>query len=107
MMRRILAASALVAVCVVLIPLCLGWMWLALVMGSPRGPRLALGWDQLANVMAGGDEDESISSRCWRYRADVPYCWLQPAIDWVALQAFGDTDHCRRAALSEISRIKR
>lgn len=106
MIRRILAASALVTVCMVAIPMTLAWTWVALVAGSPRGPRLALAWDQVANVLAGGDEDESISSRCWRYRASSPYCWLQPAIDWFALHLFGEPNHCQQAALSEISRKK-
>jgi len=42
------------------------WMLLAALYGSPRAWRLAVGYDQLANVAFGGSEDETISSRAGR-----------------------------------------
>ena len=46
----------------------LAWQLVAIV-GSPRrAMRIAIGFDQTANAAFGGDEDETISARCWRNR---------------------------------------
>lgn len=42
-----------------------GWAWLT---NPPRAWRIAIGFDQLANVAANGSEDETISSRAARAR---------------------------------------
>ena len=49
----------------------------------PRGWRIALAFDQLANVVAGGFEDETISSRAWRMAQGGSRKWalLRRAID--------------------------
>ncbi len=71
----------------------LAWQLVAII-GSPRRSlRIAVGFDQTANAAFGGDEDETISSRCWRYREEHPYKTLQRVIDWL----FGDPEHCRKA----------
>lgn len=62
-----------------------------------RALRLAVSHDQLGNVIAGGDEDETISARCWRCRDRAPYRWLQPAIDRAFKWLNGETEHCRKA----------
>lgn len=73
------------------------WMLCAIIAGSPRAWRIAIGHDQLANATFGGDEDETISSRCWRYRADPGYARWVRIINWLA----GDPDHCKAAFESE------
>ena len=75
----------------------LAWQFVA-IFGSPRRAlRIAIGFDQTANAAFGGDEDETISSRCWRYRDEMPYRALTPVIDWL----FGDKNHCADAYESE------
>lgn len=69
------------------------WMLCAIISGSPRAWRIALGNDQLANATFGGDEDESISSRCWRYRTDPSYAAWVKRINWL----FDDPNHCQNA----------
>lgn len=80
-------------VCVIVAGITLAWMFCASIVGSARAWRIAVGFDQLANATFGGDEDETISSRCWRYREEHPYKTLQRVIDWL----FGDPEHCRKA----------
>lgn len=77
------------------------WMLLAALAGSPRALRIAVGFDQTANAAVGGDEDETISARCWRYRGDPKYSVLVQLINLM----FFDASHCERAYLSE--RMKR
>lgn len=100
MIRRIPAALALLAVCLLVDLIALVWMTVAFIAGSRRGWRLALAQDQLGNALAGGDEDEVFSSRCYRMRNKRPYCWLRPAIDAVA-GWLGDEDHCRQSWIKE------
>lgn len=66
-----------------------------------RAWRLSIAFDQLANTAAGGDEDETISARSYRYRKDPPYRWLLPLIDRVA-SLCGEPDHCHGAYVAEI-----
>lgn len=70
----------------------------------PRGWRIALAFDQLANVVAGGFEDETISSRAWRMAQGGSRKWalLRRAID--ALFWF-DPDHCRTSFFNEHARL--
>lgn len=69
------------------------WMLCAIIAGSHRAWRIALGNDQLANATFGGDEDEFISSRCWRYRAAPGYARWVRLINWV----FDDPNHCENS----------
>ncbi len=69
------------------------WMLAATLAGSSRAWRIAVGFDQLANAAFGGAEDETISSRCWRYRALRRYAFMVRLINWLA----GDPHHCQNA----------
>ena len=97
---RILAAILLTAVVLALSIVASLWMLAALVAGSPRGWRLALAFDQLANAMTGGDEDETISSRAWRNRHRQPWATLRRIIDAGAAM-LDDHNHCQKSAESE------
>ncbi len=69
------------------------WQLVAIV-GSPRrAMRIAVGFDQTANAAFGGDEDETISARCWRYRAEPHYSALVQLINLL----FNDAGHCKIA----------
>lgn len=79
------------------------WMLCAIVTGSPRTWRIAVGYDQLGNATFGGDEDETISSRCWRYREEPYYAvWVQ-RINWL----FDDPNHCKDAFEKEAEKRER
>jgi len=67
--------------------------------------RMAVSFDQLCNTATGGDEDETMSSRCWRYRDRQPYGTLRRWIDEAFLWLAGEQDHCRSAF--EAERLKR
>jgi hypothetical protein len=54
--------------------------------------------DQLANAVLGGWADETMSARCWRLRAQMPYSWLRAAIDRLF---FWQSSHCQSAYESE------
>ena len=73
------------------------WQLVAIV-GSPRrAMRIAVGFDQTANAAFGGDEDETISARCWRNRAEPHYSALVQLINML----FNDRGHCESAFLEE------
>lgn len=74
----------------------LGWMLLAIIPGGPRAWRIAIAFDQLANATTGGDEDWTISARCWRYREEQPYQALRWMID-AAFALMGQQGHCQAA----------
>lgn len=75
---------------------------LSAVFGSgARGWRLAVGFDQLGNVAAGGDEDEVFSSRCWRMRDKAIYGRLVKFIDWLFFVLDGQANHCLNAWIEE------
>lgn len=113
---RLGALLGLVFVCAMAALLALGWLLAAGLGGligaagdgragmHPRGWRIALAFDQLANVVAGGFEDETISSRAWRMEQGGSRKWalLRRAID--ALFWF-DPDHCRTSFFNEHARL--
>ena len=75
---------------------------LSAVFGSgQRGWRLAVSFDQLGNVAAGGDEDEVFSSRCWRMRHKAMYGYLVRLIDWLFFVLDGQKNHCLNAWIEE------
>ena len=80
------------------------FMLAAIVAKSSRAWRIAIGFDQLGNVTTGGDEDLTISARCWANRDRQPFKWLRVAVDWAAAQV-GDIDHCKGAWESERQKI--
>lgn len=63
--------------------------------------------DQLGNVLIGGDQDEWISARAWRLRAQPRWARAQRAIDWLAFHLAGEVDHCKRAFEAEQARRER
>lgn len=103
-MDRLRYTAGMVAIwclCLVAGLIALAWMAAGIVTRSPRAWRLAVSFDQLGNVVAGGDEDETISARCWRYRAEQPYKALRVAIDGCAALA-GEVNHCESAYVTEM-----
>lgn len=84
----------------------LAWMALAVIVGSGRAWRIALGFDRLGNAMAGGDDGEYISSRCWRYRTEQPYRALRWVIDAAAVLVVGQAGHCEDSYRGEIERAR-
>lgn len=83
--------------CTLAAAISLVWMLLAALAGSRRAWRIAIGFDQTANAAFGGDEDETISARCWRYR-EAPHYAI--AVQIINL-AFWDRHHCRDAYEAE------
>ena len=78
------------------------WMLLAIAVSSPRAWPIARGFDQLGNATFGGDEDELISSRCWRCRDQPEYAAWVKVINWL----FDDPQHCENAYQGEALRKK-
>lgn len=74
----------------------IAWLMVSAIAGSHRAWRIAIGFDQLANVTLGGSEDCTISSRCWMYRAEQPYKTLRWLID-KAFAIAGFSEHCETA----------
>lgn len=71
-----------------------------------RAWRLAVAFDQLGNTAAGGSEDETFSSRCWRNRHVARYAALVVFIDWIFLRLAGEESHCRNAFEAEMLSCK-
>lgn len=71
-----------------------------------RAWSVAVGYDQLGNAAAGGNEDETFSSRCWRNRERPHYALMVMLIDWVFLRLRGEEDHCMNAWLAEMAARK-
>lgn len=67
-----------------------GWAWLA---NPARAWRIAIGYDQLFNVAANGDEDETLSSRAGKAkrRGERWGCVLCRLLDKI------DPGHCDRS----------
>lgn len=99
--RYTLGMVAILLLCLLVALLALIWMAAGIVTRSPRAWRLAVSFDQLGNVVGGGDEDETISARCWRYRTEQPYKALRAAIDGCAALA-GEANHCESAYVTEM-----
>jgi hypothetical protein len=55
--------------------------------------------DQLANTLAGGFADETLSARCWRERRTT-------AIRVIDALFFFDPDHCENSWRSEVLRLQ-
>lgn len=69
------------------------WMLAALAFGSRRAWRIAVGYDQLLNVVTGGNVDETISSRANRARIEGQLwgCVLCRALDLI------ERNHCAKS----------
>lgn len=98
LLRRLALAITLFPVFAVLSAITLLQMSASLVFGSgQRGWRIAIAYDQLGNTSAGGHEDETFSSRCWRMRHVKRYQIAMRLIDWVFLKLEKESDHCKAA----------
>lgn len=86
--------------CVIVGVVALLVMFCAICTGSGRAKRIAVGFDQTGNAAMGGDEDETISARCWRYREDRKYSRLVQVIDFL----FNDRRHCEDSFIDEQQR---
>jgi len=102
-MKTRLAMVLIWVLCALAAAVGLVWMALAILTGSPRALDIAVGFDQMANATFGGDEDETISSRCWRYRDEQPYRALRKLVD-TAFALAGDSDHCEKSYRAEMER---
>lgn len=99
-MKSRLALAILWPLCLLAAVVGLAWMLAAMLTNSQRAWAIAVGFDQVGNATTGGDPDETISSRCWRYRTEQPYRALRGLIDF-AFGLAGDREHCKRAFIKE------
>lgn len=90
-------------VCGFIAVIALLWMFLSVIGGSPRAWKIAIAFDQLANAAFGGDEDETISARCWRLREGPLHSALVMMINLLA----NDPKHCEDSYLDEQQRRQR
>lgn len=65
--------------------------------------RILVSVDQLLNVLAGGDEDETLSSRIYTNSIEKAGVWLL-ACKLVDACFFWQTNHCKQAFLFEFSK---
>ena len=94
-LKRVAFALIMLAIFVPLTVITLIQMTLSLIFGrGQRGWRLVVAYDQVGNVMLGGSEKATISSRCWEFRARPKYEWFRRRIDWLFLSLAGESDHC-------------
>ncbi len=70
-------------------------MLVAILTGSRRAWTLAVSYDQLGNVVLGGDEDTTISARAWANR----HTWRWGAVVWFLDRI--EPNHCYKAWLAE------
>jgi hypothetical protein len=75
-------------------------------LGRRRTGRVLVAFDQLANVLMGGIEDETISARAWRNRHLTRWRVAMHAIDAIAWHVAGDEHHCEEASRAEALRYQ-
>lgn len=63
--------------------------------------QVVIALDQLANTLAGGMADETLSARAWRLDIERGRAWPRRIIDAIF---FLDPDHCEQSWRSEIER---
>ena len=68
------------------------YLW-CIALNKNKAVRIAIGFDQLANVATNGHEDETISSRAWRGTQEKRpvWCILCRLLDWI------EKDHCKNS----------
>ena len=88
-----LAALALIPLMLLAVPLALLRYIYAVFTTPDKALRIAVGFDQLANVALNGSEDETISSRAWRAQSEGKRwgCVLCRLLDKV------EKDHCAKS----------
>ena len=62
---------------------------------------LLIALDQTVNTIFNGEPDETISARCWRLRARVPFNIFHLLIDRLF---FLEDSHCYNSYLAEVNR---
>lgn len=82
------------------------WAMVAMILSAltntgRRGWQLAVAFDRLGNVAAGGSGLETFSARCWRRRDTRRYALLVRVIDWIFLRFADERHHCENAWLAE------
>lgn len=78
----------------------------ALFSSGKRWYVLMVSFDQSANVLLGGSEDETISARCYLNNYREPYKTLEKVIDFVFKITDGQDNHCETAFMSEKGILK-
>lgn len=102
-MKRAIGLFLIWIGCIILALTSIVWMLFAIIGDSKRAMNIAIGVDQSANAAFGGDEDISISARCWKNREDFKYSILVKIIDFIFSMA-GDADHCETSYKNELSK---
>jgi len=66
--------------------------------------RVLISVDQLANALAGGCPDETVSDSLYRHKTEgnLAACVACRALSWI----FREDDHCRRAWLRGLQRMR-
>ena len=80
------------------------WMLASIFGGSSRAWRIAIAIDEAVNIALGGWEFQTISGRCYKYRAEQPYKTLRRVIDG-AFGLAGFPAHCEMSCMVEDARI--
>lgn len=62
-----------------------------------RIKQILIALDQLLNATLGGYAGETLSSRCWRLRAEQPYAAARHVIDGLF---FWQANHCEKSYLN-------
>lgn len=102
-MKRITGFVLIWIGCIILALISIVWMLFAIIGDSKRAMEIAIGIDQSANAAFGGDNDMSISARCWKNKEDFKYSILVKIIDFIFAMA-GDMDHCKTSYDNEMAK---
>lgn len=78
----------------------------ALFSSGKRWYALMVSYDQTANVLLGGSEDETISARCYVNNYREPYKTLEKVVDFIFKITDNQDEHCKAAFLSEKDKLK-
>lgn len=78
----------------------------AIFSSGKRWYTLMVSYDQTANVLLGGSEDETISARCYVNNYREPYKTLEKVIDFIFKITDNQDEHCKAAFLSEKAKLK-
>lgn len=83
-LKSVALGLVMLLACVLVAVIALGWMLGAILGNSSRAWRLAVSYDQLANTVLGGSEDETISSRAGKAARKGKRwgCVLCKVLDW-------------------------
>lgn len=102
--KKVLAAVGVFILCLLTAALGLLALPLYAVAATGRAMRLAIAFDQTANVLLGGHPDEMISAKAYRIREKRR--WPMLAIDWLFFNVSGEVEHCKNAYEKERTRVQ-